>query len=544
MAESVSWLEEMKRRRVFRTLLGYGIVAFAILQVIEPVMHGLALPEWVLSVTVVGLGLGFPVALVLAWAFDVKGGRIEKAGAPRGRFLAGLVVAGVVLGAPGVGWYFWRTHRAPVVAEKAPSIAVLPFSDLSAAKDQDWMCDGIAEEILDALCTVSGLRVAARSSSFQFKGKTADVREMARALGVSTLLEGSVRKVGEHLRVSARLVSADGYELWSDKFDGGVSDAFSIQDGIARAVVSALQLRMNRQSPAGTQNAQAYEMYLRGRQYFRALGLENGELARQMFKRAIALDPKFAEAHAGLADVGANLVQWQLLPSAEAAAMRAESLAETEEALRLDGSLAEAHVARGNVLAALGRVDEADQSFRRAIELGPGSRDARYYYARFLFAQKRYADSARMYEEAARINPDDYDSLTLLSMPYARIGQPDKADDARRRSLEASERVLRNTPDDVRALYMSGSNLVQSGEKEKGKARLDQAVALRPADYAVLYNAACGYTFAGEYDRALDFLERAVGTGKGYRAWLESDPDLDPLRKLPRFQQILARLPR
>lgn len=200
--QTASWFEEMKRRRVFRALLGYGIVSFAVLQVIEPVMHGLNLPEWVLTATVVALGVGFPFTLVLAWIFDVKGGRIETVGpAPRARILLLLVGLGIVLGAPGVAWYFWKSHRAPAAAgDAAPSVAVLPFADLSPAKDQDWMCDGIAEEILDALCTVSGLRVAARSSSFQFKGKQADVRAMARALGVSTLLEGSVRKVGDRLR--------------------------------------------------------------------------------------------------------------------------------------------------------------------------------------------------------------------------------------------------------------------------------------------------------------------------------------------------------
>jgi adenylate cyclase len=407
------------------------------------------------------------------------------------------------------------------------------------------MCDGIAEEILDALCTVPGLRVAARSSSFRFKGKPADVREMASALGVSTLLEGSVRKLGERLRISARLVSSEGYELWTDKFDCSVAEAFGIQEEIARSVVAALRLRMAQDAPRrGTQNAQAYEMYLRGRQYFRELGLENSQLAGQMFKRAVALDPKFAEAHAGLADVGSSIVQWLLVPPSEAGAVRSEALAESEEALRLDPSLAEAHVARGNVLAALGRASEADESFRRGIELGPGSRDAHYAFGRFLFAQKRFPESARAFQEAARINPDDYDSLTLLSMPYERMGEEPKAREARKLSLEASERVLKNEPDDVRALYMSGNNLIRFGEKAKGIARLAQAVALRPSDYGVLYNAACGYTFAGEYDHAIDLIERAVGTGRGFRAWFENDPDLDPLRNNPRFQQIVARLPR
>ena len=210
--QSASWFEEMKRRRVFRALIGYGVFSFAVLQIIEPVMHGLNLPNWVLSATVVGLGIGFPFTLVLAWALDLKGGRIERTGpAPSARLLLILIAIGVALGAPGVGWYFWRADRAVATRAEPASIAVLPFADLSPGKDQDWMCDGIAEEIIDALCTVTGLRVAARSSSFQFKGKPADVRVMTAALGVSTLLEGSVRKLDDRLRVSARLVSSDGY---------------------------------------------------------------------------------------------------------------------------------------------------------------------------------------------------------------------------------------------------------------------------------------------------------------------------------------------
>ena len=392
---------------------------------------------------------------------------------------------------------------------------------------------------------MTGLRVAARSSSFQFKGKSADVREMVQTLGVSTLLEGSVRKMGDRLRVSARLVGSDGYELWSDKFDRGLSDAFAIQEAIARSVAAALRLRVQA-DPArrtGTTNPQAYEMYLRGKQYYRALGRENGELARQMFKRAIALDSSFAQAHAGLAGVDTNIVQWLLVPKPEQATLIAEAQKASAEAVRLDPGLADAHVGRAGVLALLGRTAEADESFRRATALAPGLRDAWYYYGRFLFSAQRYDDAIRAYEEAARIDPDDYDSLTLLSMPYGRVGQADKARDARRRSLAAAERVLRNNPDEVRALYLSGIDLIYLGQPEKGRERLDQAVALRPYDYAVLYNAACGFATIGDSTKALDLLDRAVGTGQGYRAWLEHDPDLDPLRRLPRFQQILARLP-
>jgi adenylate cyclase len=544
-----SWFEEMKRRRVFRTLVGYAVVAFAVLQVIEPVMHGLSLPDWVLSATVVSLGIGFPFALVLAWALDVKGGRIERtAPAPSGRLLLVLVAIGLALGGPLVGWYFWKSQRAPAQQAGPASIAVLPFADLSPAKDQDWMCDGIAEEIIDALCTVQGLRVAARSSSFQFKGKPTDARAMTRALGVATLLEGSVRKVDARMRVSARLVSSDGYELWSDRFDRGMEDAFAIQEEIARAVVAALRGRVSsdeagRLRRTGTANPQAYETYLRGRHYLRALGAENVEMARQMFKRAIALDKSFAQSHAGLADADGNLLQWLLVPKDAQPALRAEALAASDEALRLDPNLAEAHVARGNVLTLLERNDEADQSFRRGTALGPGLRDAWYYYARFLFSVGRYAESARAYEESAKVNPDDYDSLMLQAMPFRRMGEDAKAQASFRRAVDAADRVLQTSPDDVRALYLSGGALVLLGEQKKGFERLEQAVALKPYDYAVLYNAACSFALAGNTARALELLDRAVGTGRGYRAWFEHDPDLDSLRTLPRFREIVARLP-
>ena len=478
-----------------------------------------------------------------------RGHRIERTGpAPSGRLLLTLVVVGLALGTPGVGWYFWKSHRAAPAREESASIAVLPFKDLSPAKDQDWMCDGIAEKIIDALCTVPGLRVAARTSSFQFKDKPADAPVMARALGVSTLLEGSVRKIGDRLRVSARLVSHDGYELWSDKFDRGVQDAFAIQEEIARAVVAALQLRVSsdeavRLRRSGTTNSQAFEMYLRGRQYVRTLGPENQELARQMFKRAIALDPAFALPRAGLADADITLVQWLLVPKEAQPALRAEALAASDEALRLDPDLAEAHVARANVLAGLGRNDEADESFRRATALAPGLRDAWFYYGRFLFSVQRYADAARAFEESARRNPDDYDSLTLAAMPYERLDQPANARSARKRAVEAADRVLRNSPDDVRALYLSGSVMVAQGERKTGIDRLQQAIALRPYDFTVLYNAACGFAAAGDMEKALDLLDRAVATGRGFRAWLENDPDLDSMRGLPRFKEILARLP-
>ena len=209
---SASWLEEVKRRRVFRAIVAYGVVAFAVLQIIEPVMHGHSLPDWILPATLAALGIGFPVTLVLAWALDLRGGRIERtAPAPSGRMLLVLVIIGLALAAPGLGWYVWKTHRPAAAKAELKSIAVLPFADLSPAKDQDWMCDGIAEEIIDDLCTVTGLRVAARSSSFPFKGKPAEL--------VDSCYTAALEKVTDPARCAqlypysseARIVAGEGW---------------------------------------------------------------------------------------------------------------------------------------------------------------------------------------------------------------------------------------------------------------------------------------------------------------------------------------------
>ncbi len=439
-----------------------------------------------------------------------------------------------------------RRQAAPS-READASIAVLPFADLSPAKDQDYFCDGIAEELLGALSAVDDLRVAARGSSFQFKGRAVDSREIGRALGVATLLEGSVRKAGNRVRVSARLVSTgDGYQLWSETFDRGLEDIFAIQEEIAQAVVLALKLRLSNPKEArltriGTRDAQAYEMYLRGRKFLMMHGETMLRLARQMFRGAIELDPSFAQAHAGLADADFLMLQWNI-DHQRAAERRAEALAESEEALRLQPDLAEAHVSRGNVLSLHGRGEEAERDFHRALELNPALADACYFHARHLLAAGRRREAAEMFEEAARKNPEDYAAVGLLVGVYDGLGESERARSTARRCVEAAERHLRQDPDDVRALYLGAGAYVYLGERERGLERVARALELYPDEFTTLYNAACVYARAGEPERALDALDRAVAPGRGFRKWIENDSDLDSLRGDPRFQEIVRRV--
>jgi len=586
------FLSELRRRRVFRVLIAYGIASFAILQVVEPVLHGLHLPEWVLSAAVVALGLGFPVAIGLAWAFDLTSSGVERTppmSVPGGHAAAGsrvwLLLAGLGLlaAAPGLAWYFvwrhgsgearlgvalaggalllavaalaFRSRRegpalaATTAATPAPaSIAVLPFSDLSPGQDQEYFCDGIADELLTALSGVTGLRVAARSSSFQFKGRGVDGREIGRTLGVATLLEGGVRKAGNRVRVSAQLVNGtDGYQLWSETFDRSLDDIFAIQEEIAQAVVRALRPHLadageGRLTRAGTESTQAYEMYLRGRQFLMTLSENGNRFARQMFKGAIELDPRFARGHAGLADTAVFNLLWHL-DDAHAEAFRTEGLAASAEALRLDPHLAEAHVSRGNVLSFAGQGKEAEAEFQRALALNPALPHAHHFYARHLFSAGRLEEAARQFEETIRLDPDDYGTAGLLVSILKGRGDLYAAAAAAKRGIAAVERRLRLNPDDVRALYMGGGAEIMFGERTRGLDYLARALELSPDDFATLYNVACAYANAGEAEAALEALGRAVGTGRGNRKWMENDTDLDPLRSSTRFQEILARLP-
>src|SRR5262245_37863601 len=231
-----SWFAELKRRRVVRTLVGYGIASFAVLQIIEPIMHGLHWPETVLSYVVAALAAGFPVIITFAWIFDVKAGRVERtalaAAGPglRGIRLALLLVGiGVLAAAPGLGWYFFfrsdtrivaRRNGQPADAVEPKSVAVLPFVNMSSDKENEYFSDGITEELINTLANVDGLRVTSRTSAFAFKGKDIDIRQIGEKLNVGTVLEGSVRREGNTLRVTAQLIQvSDGYHLWSKSYD-------------------------------------------------------------------------------------------------------------------------------------------------------------------------------------------------------------------------------------------------------------------------------------------------------------------------------------
>ncbi len=433
-----------------------------------------------------------------------------------------------------------QTTYKPATAPK--SIAVLPFADMSAERENGYFTDGMAEEIINALTTIRALRVASRTSSFAFKATTEDIRQVGKKLDVATVLEGSVRKAGNKLRITAQLVNvADGYQLWSQRYDRDMEDVFAIQDEIAQNIVKALSVILSEDEKRAiekvpTVKVEAYECYLRGRQFFHQFQKSALEFARQMFTRAIEIDPTYALAYAGLADSCSLL--YTNFDATEANLRNAESA--SRRALELGPGVAEAHVARGHAVSLQGKPADAEFEFETAMELNPQLFDAAYMYGRALLAQGKLEKAAKMFERAAELRPEDYVVPGMLGGTYSGLGRTADSQRAYKRQLSAASKRLELNPDDPRALYMGGIALSRLGEAGRAKDWANQALAINSGDATVLYNVACIYSTSGEIEEAIGLLERAVAAGFGHWNWIENDTDFEPLRGHPRFQALLA----
>ncbi len=424
------------------------------------------------------------------------------------------------------------------------SIAVLPFADMSPGRNQDHLCEGLAEEIINALTHVDGLRVAARSAAFQFRGSALDVRAAGQRLRVGALLEGSVRKTNDRLRITVQLVEvASGYHRWSLRFDRTLDDVFAVEDEIAEAVVASLRGgSLSEREKAALRRPQtsseAYEYYLRGRQYLPRMSYPDLERSRAMFTRALELDAGYGPAWAGLATVSATLYEWfgasdRDLESAER---------ESRRALELTPELAEAHTARGFALSLSRRYDEAEREFEEATRINPNLFDAYYYFARSSFARGDVQRSADLFRRAAAIRQEDFQSPILLAQSLSMLGHAEEAQGARREGITRAERVLALNPFDARALSLGSCTLFDDGQRERAMEWSQRSLELYPDDMSTLVNATCLRARAGRKDEALDTLERLAALGWGKRDWVEHDPDYDSLREDPRFRRLLAKL--
>jgi adenylate cyclase len=476
-------------------------------------------------------------------AWDLARGRIDIPFEDRGE----VEVKNIARPIRVYGVRFDASRKTPVPAADSTagkrSIAVLPFANWSSDPENEFFSDGVSEELINLLTKLPQLRVSARTSSFAFKNKEVNVRTIARELGVKTVLEGSVRRAGKRIRITAQLIDAeDGFHLWSETFDRELEDIFAVQDEIARSIVDALEItlspkeeRVIEQVP--TTDVKAYDCYLRGRIF---LHDQRGGVkpALKMFQQAIEIDPAYALAHAGLADASSVLYTWYdkntaHLERADAASFRA---------LELDPDLAEAHAARAHVLALTDHYDEAKDEFETAIRLDPTFYEAYYHYGRAALMHGRFEKSAQMFEKAFAVRPDDYQAPLLVTQVYRSLGKEPEVREAYERGVRLVEKYLKLNPEDQRALVLGANALWLMGHPERALEWANRALALDPENPSVLYNLGCFYSIAGASKKALDCLEKSAEIGTISKEWVEHDSDLDPIRAEPRFQALLEKL--
>jgi adenylate cyclase len=432
---------------------------------------------------------------------------------------------------------------APVpVSPAIPSVAVLPFKDLSERQDQDYFCEGIAEEILNALARLPGLRVAA--SAMGTTESSDGGLAVARSLGVRAFLQGSVRKFGEQARVGVRLVeTSSGFTLWTDSFDRSLTDIFEVQDEIARAIVAALGIRLLAGDSAGaavggTTNPQAYDLYLRARRLVRKELESEGRTAAELFRQATREDPQFALAFAGLADALASIARWRLSGWKEA---EQEAVAAAQKAVTLAPTMAEAHLAHGASLR-LSHDPGARAAYQLALQLSPEDPHVHYRFARFLVLEDEKVEAIAHYERAFALAPDDYRYIVFALQEYQALGDAAGEQSCLERASDAIERHLAVNPEDARAYGHGAGVLALLGKSDEANRYIARALAFRPDDYGNLVTLACAASLNHDPDQALHLLERAVSTGRGDREWMLADNDLKPLHGHPRFEALLQRM--
>jgi len=522
---------ELKRRRVIRVVVLYAIAGWIVIEVSSTILPNLNLPDWSVTLVTALVVLGFIPSVILAWAFDIGPGGVHKTPPQESAKSA------------------QDDSDKPAPAEnrnsdKRRSIAVLPFVNMSGDEENEYFSDGVAEEILNLLTRLPQLRVSSRSSSFAYKGEHINVKKVAEDLGVSTLLEGSVRRAGDRVRITAQLIdTATDSHLWSETYDREMKDVFAIQDDISQSIVDALKVTLTPKDRralqyVATSDAKAYDFYLRGRRFFYTMTKRAFHHAVKMYRQAIAEDPSYALAYAGIADAHSFLYMYG--DSTPANVGRAQEA--SNRAVELDPDSAEAHASRGIALSISKRYDEAQTEFEHSIQLNPKLFEAHYFYARDCLAQGKFEKAAELFATASEVNPADYQSPCFQSMALMELGRAEEATAASFRSYIAAEKHLELHPDDARAMYLGASSLVAINEFEKARLWADRALDTDRDEPAVLYNVACAYSMMSDTDKAFELLNEAINNGFGYRAWLENDNTLENLREDPRYTALLKRL--
>lgn len=520
-ADYRSFFAELRRRRVIRVALVYLVAAWLIIQVAQTTFPSLLLPAWAVTLVIVLVVLGFPIALILAWAYQVKFEGADHSATTihyvvdRNRKIDFVVIAALAAAVAILGYerFFVDESQAPTDAQTTsaaggsesdrPSIAVLPFLNLSDDPQNAYFSDGLTEEILNLLVRMQVIDVAARTSSFYFKGKDVDIKTVATHLGVRNVLEGSVRREGDKVRVTAQLIKAEsGFHLWSNTYDREIKEIFDIQDDIARQVVKALEIVLSSESDAilahvPTSNVDAYEYYLQGRNYLRGEHSESGlQSARSLFERAIELDERYADAHAGLCDTYLALYRRSRSTDFFELAERA-----CQRGLAMDSGAVDVYVSLGNLYRYSGRYDQALAEYRNAIERNTNEADAYAGLAETFKELNRFNEAEQNYRQVIDLQPGYWRGYSELGSFLYYAGRLDE-------SVESFKKAISLAPDIATGYLNLGSSYYLKGDFESAATAWTKSLELQPSPSAYM-NVGSSYFFLARFDDAATMYRKA-----------------------------------
>ncbi len=578
----MNFFSELKRRNVYKVAVAYGVVGWLVIQVTATIVPALHLPDAITTAVVVLVLVGLPIALVISWAFEMtpEGMKRTENVSPdevipqwSKKKFAALIIGVAIIAAGLLAFQMLRSSRSTIIATAdAKSIAVLPFLNLSADKNDEYLSDGMTEELLNVLTKVKSLHVPGRSSSFAFKGKNEEdiFRKVGQELQVNTVLEGSVRKAGDKLRVTAQLINAaDGYHLWSETYDGDMKDILSFQSDVAKRVVEALQLRLGVEeeralTKKSTENPEAHRLYLLGRYHFAKFTRAGWTNAIHYYEQALQVDPNFALAYSGLADTY-GWAGGQIMAGREAWTKQMDL---ARKALALDPDLAEAHLALGTALqtsfdfkgsekeldravelnpnfaltydqfgwtfACLGRFDQAIAAEKKAIELDPLNTFLNTDLGFFFYWSRRYDDATTQIRTTLELDPNNALAHQLLGWCLVWKGNVTEA---------KAEFQKATTLDDLPWYVGSlGYACAVSGDRRKAEQILRELEDLTRQRYVSPAIRASVYLGLGENNKALDWLEKGYQDRDPSLWWISGDQLYDSVRNEPRFKALLQKI--
>lgn len=512
---------QLKERNVVRIAWLYLFIGLLLILAGTLAFERLGFPAWLLTLLLVVILLGFPVALFLAWAFEITPYGIRKDSTTN----------------------IETVTKVEKQTDRMPSIAVLPFQDLSENGEHAYFCESLAEEILDVLRKVPNIRVASRVTAFNLRNEQEDFRNIGKKLNVQFALTGSCRKWAGKLALEVQLnETSDGDIRWSRQYDRPLEDIYEIKKDIEISVMKVLNVSEPEQffTPSQDVSVKAYDLFLHGLSCFAGHTTQDNVYARQLFKQAIDLEPGFGRAWAALAyTYGYSYMYFNATDVNLAEAKRT-----SKQALKLIPDRAESHVPYGIACCMDQNYAKAAEEFEKAIELDPKNFRAWYFFGRAKVHEGDLERALKLFERASAVRSEDFQSVLLQAQLYTSLNQKDKAIEVTREGIQRVRFMLELNPRDNRALNMGAFALLRLGETPEAVKWMAKSLKNAPMDSIIQYNGACFFSLAGDVEMALDRLEHClIKVGNISREWLEHDSDIDNIRNHPRYAEIIKNFP-